>query len=190
MIAAFDDHQLLRLWQRRNQGFQLGARAELIARSTHEQFGLAAVAEKIQSVNARLFRIGSDRRNRDSYANHGANSRVGTRRSQSNRRAKRKSRKDQRQVKLGIEPVKRSAHVFDLPLALVVFALAQARAAKVEAQHGKTKAVQRLHGMEDDFIVQRPAKQRMRMADDGCMGGILRATVKQRFKPSHRAVKE
>jgi hypothetical protein len=30
----------------------------------------------------------------------------------------------------------------------------------------------------------------MRMADDGYMGGILRAAVEQRFQPSHRAVKE
>src|SRR5579872_170187 len=190
VVAAFDDHQLLRLWQGCNQGFQFGARAELVARSTHEQLGLEAVAQKIESINAGLFRVGSDRRNGNSYANHSANSRVGTSRSQSNRRAKRKSREDQRQMKFGIEPVKRSAHVFDLALALVVFALAQARAAKVEAQHRETKAVQRLHSVEDNFIVQRPAKQRMRMADDGCKSGILGATVKQRFQPSHRAVKE
>src|SRR5579859_3723489 len=55
VVAAFDDHQLLRLRQGFNQALQLGARAELIARPTHEQLGLEAVAQKIESINAGLF---------------------------------------------------------------------------------------------------------------------------------------
>ena len=91
-------------------------------------------------------------------------------------------------MKLGVEPVKRRAHVVDFPVAVVVFALAQSRPAKIEAQHRKTKTVQRLHGVEDDFVVQRPAKQRMRMANHRRMRRILRAGIEQRFQPSRRTV--
>ena len=69
-------------------------------------------------------------------------------------------------MKLVVQPVERGANVFDFPVAVIVLALAQARAAKVEAQHRKTKTVQRFHGVEHNFVVQRSAKQRMRMADD------------------------
>ncbi len=61
-------------------------------------------------------------------------------------------------MKLRIQPIKRGANVLDFPIALVVLALAQPRAAKIETQHGKTEAVQRLHGMENNFVVQRPTK--------------------------------
>ena len=105
-------------------------------------------------------------------------------RAQSDRCAKRESGKDQRQMKLAVEPVERGADIFDFPIALIVFALTQAGSAKVEAQHGKTKTVQRLHGVKDDFVVQRSAKQRMRMADHSGMSGILGAGVEQRFQSS------
>ncbi len=59
---------------------------------------------------------------------------------------------------LSIEPVERGANVVDFPIAVVMFALAQSSSTKVEAQHRKTKTVQCLHGVKDDFVVQRPAK--------------------------------
>ena len=61
-------------------------------------------------------------------------------------------------MKLRIQPMERGANVFDLAIAFVVFSVAQPRAAKIETQHRKTKAVQRLHGVEDDFVVQRASK--------------------------------
>ena len=44
--------------------------------------------------------------------------------------------------------------------------------------------------MEHNFVVQRPAKQRMRMADYGRMSGILGARIEQRFQPSRWAFEE
>ena len=38
--------------------------------------------------------------------------------------------------------------------------------------------------MEDNLVVQRPAKQRMRMANHGSVRGILGAGVQQRFQPT------
>ena len=60
-----------------------------------------------------------------------------------------------------------------------VFAFAEAGAAEVEAQDGESKAVERLHGLEDNFVVQRSAVERVGMADDGRMGRIGRSRVEE-----------
>ena len=91
---------------------------------------------------------------------------------------------------LGVEPVERRADVVDFAVAVVVFALAQSGSAEVEAQHGKAEAVQRLHGVEDDLVVQRPAEQRMRMADQRCVRRVVGARVEQRFEASRRTVEK
>ena len=44
--------------------------------------------------------------------------------------------------------------------------------------------------MEDDLVMQCPAEQRMRMADDGRMRRIFRAGIEQRFEAPCRAFEE
>ena len=85
-------------------------------------------------------------------------------------------------MKLRIQPIESGPNIFHFSVAVIVFAVAQPSAAKVEAQHRKTKTVQRLHGVKHNLVMQRPAKQRMRMADDRRMGRILGACVEQRFQ--------
>src|ERR1700688_1936450 len=85
-------------------------------------------------------------------------------------------------MKLVVEPVERGTNVVNFAAAMIVLAMAQSRAAKIEAQHRKTKTVQRLHGMKDDLIVHGPAKQGMRMTDEGSVRGILGARIKQRLE--------
>ena len=66
------------------------------------------------------------------------------------------------------KPIERGQHIAGLGLA-VVRALAQARAAKVEAQHRPAEApfriVERLHGVIDNLVVQVAAASGMGMAD-------------------------
>jgi len=93
-------------------------------------------------------------------------------------------------MKCVIEPVERREYVIHFPDSMIVFTLAQTRAAKIEAQHGKTKTVQRLHGVKHDFVVQRATKQRMRMANDRGMGRVLRARVEQRLQPASGRVEK
>src|SRR5579862_7003659 len=158
MICPFNHYQLFRLGKRRHQSFQLRSRTKLIARAADEQFWLRAIAQEFVGINAWLLRIrdhGSDRR---AHANGSAHAAVPARSPQSYRRAKGKSRKDQRKMKLRIEPVERRAHVIHLAVSVIVFSLAQSSAAKVHAQDWKTEAVQRLHGVEYNLVVQRPAK--------------------------------
>ena len=71
-----------------------------------------------------------------------------------------------------------------------MFALAQSGSTEVEAQHGKAKAVQRLHGVEDDFVVQRSAKQRMGMTDQRSMRRVLGSGVEQSFESSGGTVEK
>jgi hypothetical protein len=71
---------------------------------------------------------------------------------------------------------------------VIVFAVAEAGAPKVEAQDRKAETVQSFHGMEDDFVMQRSAKQRVRMTNHCRMRRILRARIQQCFQPSRGAV--
>jgi len=93
-------------------------------------------------------------------------------------------------MKLSIQPIKSSTNVIDFPVALVVLPLAQPRAAKIETQHRETAAVQRLHGVEHDLVVQSAAKQRVWMAHQRRMRRVLRARVKQRLQPAGGALKK
>src|SRR5208283_1444032 len=61
---------------------------------------------------------------------------------------------------------------------------------EVESQHGKAKAVQHLHGVEDDLVVQRSAKQRVRMANHRGMSCVLSARIEQRFQATGGAVEK
>lgn len=56
MVCALDEHELLWLWERFHEGLQLCSRAELIAGATHEQFRLAALAEKVKVVAPAILR--------------------------------------------------------------------------------------------------------------------------------------
>ena len=89
-----------------------------------------------------------------------------------------------------VEPVEPCAHVINFAVAMIVLALAQAGTAKIESQHRKSEAVQRLHGVKDNLVVQRPPKQRMRMANQSGMRRILRASIEQRLEPPCGAVKK
>jgi hypothetical protein len=190
VIGAFDDYKFFRLGNRRNQFLQLRARTELIACPTDKKFRLRTIAQKVEAIDARFFQSSSHWSHRYSQANERMNPRVRTRRAQSDHRSERESCKDQWQVKLGVEPVQRSLHVFDFSSAVIVFSLAQAGPAKVKAQHGKPEAVQRLHRVEDDLVVQSSAKQGMRMANHGGMSGVGCACVEQRFQPPGGAWEE
>ena len=83
-----------------------------------------------------------------------------------------------------IEPIERSQYVFALAVSMIVLALAEAGAAKVETQHGKSEAVQGFHGMEDNFVVQSSAKNLMRMAGECGMRGMVVAGIEQGFEAS------
>lgn len=93
-------------------------------------------------------------------------------------------------MKLGIKPVERSPHILNFPIAVIVFTLAESSSAKIEPQHGISKAVQRLHRVKHDLVMQRPPKQGVGMADYCCMRGILGARVQQRLDPACRTFKK
>ena len=86
------------------------------------------------------------------------------------------------------EPVQRSVHVFGFSFAVAVLSFTQPKAAKIEAQHRKSKTVERLHSMKHDFVVHGPAKYRVRMAYERRMGGVLSTRIEQRFQLSRRTI--
>lgn len=83
-----------------------------------------------------------------------------------------------------VQPIQRRLHVVHFTASAVMLALAEASPAKIETQHGKTEAVQRLHGMKDDFIVQSAAIDGMRMTNDAAVSGTGRPGIEQGFEPA------
>jgi hypothetical protein len=65
-----------------------------------------------------------------------------------------------------------------------VLAFAQAGTAEVEAEHRESEAVERFHGVEDDFVVQRSTVERMRMAHHGGVRRGGRSGVEESFQAS------
>ena len=94
------------------------------------------------------------------------------------------------QREFAFEPIEGGAHVFDFADAAGVFAFAQAGAAEVEAEHGESEAVERFHGVENDFVVQRSSVERMRMADHGGVRRVGRSGVEESFQASGGAGEE
>jgi len=73
---------------------------------------------------------------------------------------------------------------------VIVFSLAQSGSAEVEAEHRKSKAVQRFHRVEDDLVMERSAEHGMRMTNYGRVRRVLRARVEQSFEPTSGTFKE
>ena len=95
-----------------------------------------------------------------------------------------KSGEDYGKREFGLDPIEGGADVFDFADAVSVRAFTQSGAAEVEAQDGESEAVEGFHGVEDDFVVERSAKEWMRMADDGGVGCGRGSGVEQSFEAS------
>ena len=89
-----------------------------------------------------------------------------------------------------MDPIERGAHVVNLSLTKVVFAMAQSGTAKIEAQHWKAETVQSLHGVKDDLVVKRPTKEWMRMAHHRGISRVVCARVQKRFQSTRWTLQE
>ena len=100
-------------------------------------------------------------------------------------RAKTESRNDDGKAELALQPIHASEYVASLGYA-VVFAFAQAGAAKVEAQDGTVQPpygiVQHLHGVVDNLVMQIAAAERVRMAEQRGETRMGRALIEDRFQ--------
>ena len=152
MVAAFHDHHLFWLRRSLNNFFQALRRTVLVARSADKEFWPSAIWQVLISVSTTF---NAHRRSQRNDPNHAL---VVAGDAQPRSRAKRKSAENHWQMKRGIKPVQRRPNIFLLAMPAIMFAITQSCAAKVEAQHRKAKAAQRLHGMVNDFVVHRPAK--------------------------------
>ena len=89
-----------------------------------------------------------------------------------------------------VEPVERGLNILLLATAVVVFSVAQTCSAEIETKHGESETVQRLHGMEDDFVVQSSTEHRVRMRHQRGMCGVFGSQIKDRFKTASRALEK
>ena len=76
---------------------------------------------------------------RQTQCDQPSNARIATAGAQANLCAEGESGEENGTMELRVEPVERGAHVFLLAVAVVVLSLAEANAAKVEAQHGQAE---------------------------------------------------
>ena len=93
-------------------------------------------------------------------------------------------------MKFAIQPVECRSDVLNFAITVIVFACAQSGPAKIEPQYRVAEAVQRLHGVKDNFVMQRSAIDRMRMAHKSGVSRGFRALIQQGFQPSGWAVEE
>lgn len=93
-------------------------------------------------------------------------------------------------MKLAVQPVEGAADIVHFAFSVAVLSLAKPRTPKIEAQHGKSEAVQHLHGVEHNLVVQRPAVQGMRMADQRGVGRLRITFVQQGLKPACRTIEK
>ena len=93
-------------------------------------------------------------------------------------------------MKLAGEPIESNLHVLHLSHSVRVLPLAQSCPAKIKTQHRKAEVVERLHGVEDDLIVQRSPIPGMGMADQGGIGGAFRALIQQAFQATRGAAEK
>ncbi len=185
MISGLDANQLLRIGEGADERFEFTGGAELIARAADEELGFRAPAQKFEIVDAVFSGNGGQ-----AEGNERADSVVSIGGAQSDGGSEGKAGEDYGERELAFEPIERGAHVFDFPDAVGVLAFAQSGAAEVEAEHGESEAVERFHGVEDDFVVQRPSIERMRVAHQGGMGRTRQSCVEQGFQASGRAGEE
>jgi len=162
VISGFDANQLLGLGKGVDQRFEFTHGPELIARSADEELGLGARAQEFEVVDAIFDSDGGQ-----AEGDERGYTVIGVCGAQSYGGAERKTGEDDGQREFTFEPVEGGPDVFDFSDAVCVLALAQAGAAEIEAEHGKSEIVERFHGVEDDFVVQRSSIERMRMTDQG-----------------------
>ena len=162
VVSAFDPDQFLRIRESFDQRFESTGGTELITRSADKKFWFRACTEEFEIIDAVFYGDGrqaeSDERRYPPVGMDGAQSYGGS---------KGKSGKDNRELEFVFEPVEGGAYIFDFADPVGVLAFAQASAAEIEAEHGKSKTVQRLHGVEGNLVVERSTVERMRMTHQG-----------------------
>ena len=188
MISGFDADQLLGVGEGVDEGFEFTGGGKLIARAADEQFGFRALAQEFEIVDAvfcAAFECAAcDGDDGQAEGDEGADVAVAKRGAQSDSGSEREAGEDDGQGEFTLEPIESGSHIFDFADAAGVLALAQAGAAEVKTEHGKSEAVERFHGVECDFVVQRSAVERMGMANHGGMRRVGRSGVEESFQAS------
>ena len=156
--------------------------AELVLRAADEELGLDAFGEEAVGV------VASGSADGETETDEALDADVSAAGAEAYVRSEGKAGEEDGELVVVLEPAQGGADVVLLAVAVVVGSLAEARAAKVEAQDGEAKGGERLHGVVDDLIVHGSAAWRVRVADDGGVGRVGAAGVEQCFEASGGAV--
>lgn len=177
MIDAFDHNELIASGESGNERFDSIDGAVLVVAAVNKQFGFVTLAQerKVRAVDG------------DSQANQARHAQVLATNTHTNPGAETESRQQQRHTgKFSSKKIQSGANIALLAATAIMYAGTHARAAKIKSQNWKDKGIECLRRLVNHFIVQRPAKQWMRMADNG---GHRRRRIAQRrpenrFKPA------
>jgi hypothetical protein len=176
VVGAGNPDQLFGLAGEGDCGLDVGNGAVLISRAADEELGLGAIAQEAEVVVAAF---GVDGKPESDEAR---NARIAAADLEADPGAEGESGEEDGAMELAVEPVDGGTNVVLLAAAVIVGALAEARAAEVEAKDGETEGLEGLHGVVNDLVVQGASAQRVRMADEGGKGRVGRAGVEQSFK--------
>lgn len=187
VIGAGEEHQTFGIGGGRGHLLQLSGRGELVAVSAEKELGNGAV---LQGRIAVVMTVGlSGQAEGDESADVGAGLRVTTG-MERHGCAEAEAYGNEGTVVFGFEPVECGEDVGGFGTA-VVGSLAEASAAKVEAEDGKGESpggiVEGLHGVVDNFVVEVAAVKGMGMADERGKGSVGCAFVQKGFKTADGA---
>ena len=182
VIGAGEEHETFGIGSGSGYLRQLGGRGELVAVAAEKKLGdVAALQARIAVMMAAGL---SGQAERGESAEIWTNLRVTTG-LEGHGRAETEANGDEGALVFVFKPTESGEHVAGFR-ATVVRALAEARAAEVEAEDGKAKAplriVEGLHGVVNNFVVQIATVEGVRVADERGKRSVGSAFVQQGFE--------
>jgi hypothetical protein len=115
-------------------------------------------------------------------ANEAGDAKIPPAGAQSHVGAEREAGEEDRFAVEGVKIVEGGADVVHFAASVVVFPFGEAGAAEVEAQNGQVEGSKCLHRVVHHLVVHGAAEERMRMRDEGGVGGVVRAGVEEGFE--------
>ena len=176
VLGAFDPDHALGFGCVGEDGFHDVAWAELVVIARDEELGHDAAGKEAVGVVAT---VGADGK---AEADEALDADVPAAGTQADVGAEGEAGKEDGEFEIVFEPAERGANVVLLAVAMVECAFAEADAAEVEAQDGKAKGGEDLHGVVDDLVVHGSTRRRVGVADERGVSGVRTAGVEDGFE--------
>jgi len=178
VVCAFDPEELFGLGGAGEYGFHDVAGTVYVVIAADKKLGLIAAGKEAVGVVAASGAHG------DAESDEAFDARVAAAGAEADVRAEGEAGEEDGLVEAVFYPGEGGFDVILLAAAFVVYAFAEAGAAKVEAEYGNTEGGEGLHGVVDDLVVHGAAAVGVGMADERGEWSVVAAGVEKGFEPA------